>query len=454
MRAFRQISILLFVFVASSQARAQYWGYDSDGCPISGSCVTDPEPGNVGEIGSQSVKPTTPPGKEIDPKEKPAAPPTPSNKAPQYLRDAVSRCTAAADAAQRACDNATSNVRSKKSDLTAAANSLTGSTGQNCKMLADRAQGLKDDMGDWKSSCDKTVTDCNSACTGSSAYQELNNYDDGSSFQATMRSACTSPKSKASNIGQMLQDVAGTYVSLNQCLNDITGANAANQQTFQPLGNFAPQQANMQSQICALNPQACGSAGSTASPYTTPASQAGGGSDDSAPANTSLDMGSDRPSVSADDPNRQRNQPPPVDPSTLANVGQPANPGSGFNQLPPPPKRNGGGYSPPLTSPTEVYKGYYSNNAEASFRPGVPGGPAVQGELRKDLRPQVGSKLAPPSEVRQLLKAQMQTELNRKLAGYDRIDGIVGPDGLTGPHSQLWFKVRLRYKNIEPYLTP
>lgn len=412
------------------------------------------------------------------PKEKPAPEPAPApapgpavpanpqdpesgeRKVPSHILTKANQCLRAATKAQSTCEDSKSEVDSKESEADSIRNAARSQTvGAACMELASRAQSTIDGASGKSNQCKSAQTSCDSLCNASE-FNSLASYgDNGTNLMSQIseaRSKCTTAANLLSRMRNTIRNLQDVATSADKCLQDITGgANPAS--ALNPSANPSFNTGDT-SNICLSNPRACGgSDGVNSGGYSAPVPGPGKTEDDRAGVKRNgLDLGDDRAAVgslASDDGTRAASR---GDSGEMPGPGAPASVGNGFGQGPEKKKNSGGGYYAP--TPPEVFRGYYAPQGGVAFgnSPGAKVGEAVAGQVQqKPTGPVVGSKLTfQKGEVRKMWQARMQTELQRKMAGFDRVDGVVGPDGLTGPNSLLFYKVRTRYNRLEQSLIP
>lgn len=446
----------------------------SQSSPSSTSSTPFPVFGPAAELvdgpGTRRAPPPLPPGsdKPVDESNSPgsnATEPT-TAKVNNFFQDAT-RCYNASNAAERTCSGSNNDVLDAQNRVNTANSNLSGKTGVACAQLARQAQDAASSVSNAGNACAERVNICRNECKFVSEGHIKSNDENYNSAKSSY-DRCARAQGQYSSISSILSQVASRASSLQSCVNDVTGGAtpSPNLNNLNPNQgpNWQQQQAQQQQLNCLTNPRGCGA--QQTEPFAptnmAPASAARDSSSEMAPVggpgNITVPFdGSAILKEIADRPAGGRGvQEPP-------RGGQKANVASDFRNGSDPakPKRY---QSPSEKVGAEIYRGFMSPQGDVSG-----GGSKVAAADVKPIppaRPLVGARVAPPlgssfskfsgkaNDLRQIWSAKLRDASGRGIAGFEFRGNVpTGADGLTGPHTENFKKIRGRYLYLERTLS-
>lgn len=438
---------------------------------VPGTMIANPPPHTNGNetIGGETVLtkppgPTDKPVKPVKANREEAAPEEPPkgrvvtqdnqwyNEVDQCLREAetaASDCISSHDHARRAQDNV--NQQSAN---------LSNRTAVACQQMSSAARDAASSVSAWGNSCQQKVAACRASCAFVRRRIKSSDINYFTAVQAYQR--CESANGSHGSIVGMASDVGRLASNFNDCYTAVGGnptaqpnLNIPNQQT----PNYQQQQQAQQQLNCAVNPRGCGQ--QQTEPFAPTNMQ---------PAAIGRDSGADRlPTVAGpgnvtipfdgaalmkdDGRPRSRGADTPARGSPKANMSDFSN-----RQEPAKPKRY---QSTAEKVGAEVYRGYMSPAGDGSS-----GGQRIATSDLKPLqpiKPIVGTKIAPlggsfakfsgkAQELRQIWSQKLrESSSNQRGIAGSEYRGLIptGADGLTGPHTENFKKIRGRYLYLE-----
>lgn len=384
----------------------------------------------------------------------------------------INQCADFAREAGNFCADAEETARAEKARIDRTSSQLSSNTGVACGQLGNSMASAAKQIGGWGDSCKSKIQSCQQACSFVSNMDRGDiNYSKATKALNLCRVASNSQSSLSSWMNQAMSAANG----FNSCFNQTGGQQAdtikaLEQQRQAENANNCLLNPSSPECLCKSNPRGCGLTQSK-EPFAPQNLQPAGNQDNDelAKAEKVSPVGAPPPLSNRFEPNfgpndkqrshagndqppRGRAQPP------VANEfkGGPVDPG----------KKKNAGYSTGEKITAEVFRGYFAPQGDTNPVRVRAAADAVGSSFAN--RPRVGSQILPPSggplakfegraqELRQIWAAKLHGGLmQRNLAGNSEASLIpTGVDGLTGPHSENFKKIRGRFHYLERTFSP
>lgn len=376
----------------------------------------------------------------------------------------ITRCASEAGSIESSCDE---NKNQETSSLTASLSNMTSqlssvgasSVVASCNKMAQVAAAANVALTALKKTCSSSISSCTSSCNQASQYAQSNasclqtGGMNTSEAQEHIR-VCSSYTNKVNEMGKALSNALATGLNAQQCAEMASSGLDKFCQKYptnlactnvNPNDCSNPASANNKVCICVSNPRSpdCIGAQSVASVDLS---------------STSIDASSrlDSPAVSAGYDDLASNRDIGMGARTASAYGSPVDGKQGGSGVGSGGAGSAGGASgaggssgsPGAALETNVNGGYYgggrggAGGVVMAATPGVPGG-AVTGAPNA----YAGAAGSGP-DLRQFLPGGSRHMASRGMGG------LTGPDGITGPHTNIWVKIKNRYQHLSHTLSP
>ncbi len=390
--------------------------------------------------------------------------PAPKKEINEYFSESKT-CSAHADAAFEECDQNEGEVGRSVDSINRSrqqqSSSSTFSTGAACGQLANDASSAVSSVRSLSNACASKVNRCRSSCAFLSS---MNTKDQNYGFVVEASKRCSKASGSHSSMMSMLDSASRSANDFSKCYQAISGQDKAptTTQTTSPSQNYQNQQLAQQQANCALNPRGCGLQQNE--PFTPT---------NMAPAALPRDSGTDKlPTIAGpgnvripfdgtalmkDDGSRRSRG---GDDGSPRGGGGRAGVASDFKHGGPETPKKKNAASPAERVAAEIYKGYMSPGATDSAGVAKGSPESKMALLPLTGKPIVGNKIAPSQaalskftgkaqELRQIWAEKLRASGIRGLAGSEHGAIPVGADGLTGPHTENFKKIRGRFLYLE-----
>ncbi|WP_253696706.1 hypothetical protein [Bdellovibrio bacteriovorus] len=371
-------------------------------------------------------------------------------------------------------DSGMNNVASTASQLALLMGQQTSASVQAaCSRMGDLSQAASGALAAYRLTCSESMKTCRSTCDSAVDYVKANPncFPTNSATQLSAvnalsqaqsrRDKCDNFESKMNEAQQAIQNYGATSANATQCGEQNKGETSTTPDFCKSTPNYPgcnpsapvdctkPELASSNKVcICTKNPldPACFSQQKTADN-----SQVGNLIDSSSrlAANKGDDLGGDLPGL----PGIEHGQLPSGGYGDAVDGAQ----GGGGTSLGGGSSGSGGGYAAGLEGEGNAARDENSANVNGGYYGGGGGGSGLGGGSGGDGQPGVRQPTAAGAggaagkngpDLRQFLPGG---KFDPRMRG---IAGASGPDGITGPHSNIWHKIQNRYKVVSPSLLP